>query len=524
MDTTKFKGRVTAQIEDKDGNIKQSCTVENTVTDAFLKRALFASLNANNPGVALRAASKPTTGQFAGFADNGAFGIYALNRDITITTDTVVPPYVTNAMTAYTADTTFYNNGNTVVESAKELIPVDNRSVYRRKAGDNSFIVEYVKNSGVGSVKSICFGRHYNLPQNVTGIAIGEAIYQAIWTTGTVEYFLEQTLTGTPTEACPKGNQQETIVWKQVSSSSQFSANLVTKQVTTYNNSNLSSNLLNSNLVGGHVFDNGSGTKTVVKAVYSALDATAKTHTLLLYYNTDITGSTTVSSRTVTITLPEWATPNFPNNPIMVSRPDTGKLEIFATVAQGEFTIPAQDEGDPTTGTGCLVYKLTLETPTDPAASEITEEQIGIIPYGIAAYPGSGAIYYLSGFYFADLQNDDAGRTDKENPEGTYYLPYAYYRSATENLSLSDNNWAMGLILSDDLSTVKNHYLARTSSSQQFNAPVMTDSGVLYCRVNSTTMYYVTLSGVISGTNLPQTLTKGENDILRLIYEYTLTQ
>jgi hypothetical protein len=36
-------------------------------------------------------------------------------------------------------------------------------------------------------------------------------------------------------------------------------------------------------------------------------------------------------------------------------------------------------------------------------------------------------------------------------------------------------------------------------------------------------MYYVTLSGVVSGANFPQPLTKGADDVLRLIYEYSLT-
>jgi hypothetical protein len=100
-----------------------------------------------------------------------------------------------------------------------------------------------------------------------------------------------------------------------------------------------------------------------------------------------------------------------------------------------------------------------------------------------------------------------------------------YYRNAnnTEYAQLNNNAWAMGLIANKTLTTISGFYPAKTAASAQVNMPVFTDSGVLFCRVNSTTMYYVTLSGVISGANLPQTLTKSENDILRLIYEYTLT-
>jgi hypothetical protein len=511
-------GRITVQIEDKDGNIKQSCTVENTITDAFLKRSLIASLGSNPAGTALRSISKPTTGQYISTVDAGNFGIYALNREIEITKDTVVPPYVTGGCIALASDVVFYNNTNTLVESAKELLAVDNRSVYRRKAGDHSFIVEYVKNSGIGSVKSICFGRQPGYPNYYVGSAIGEAIYQAIWTTGTVEYFLEQRLTGTSTALCPLGKQQETIVWKQVSSSSQFSANLVTKQVTPYTTSNLSTNLLNSNLVGGHVFGS-----NVLKATYSASSVEAHTYSLLLSYCTNITGSTAINTRVLTFSIPEYVTACLSFYPVMVSRPDTAVLEIFVTAASGTFNVPTGEEDETEPVTGCLVYKLTLSTPTDPANSEIITESLGILPYGIGQQATTAVTQYVSGFYFADLQNDDSDKTDKETPEGVYYLPYVQYHDGTTLFGLNNSSWAMGVAVSEDFTEIKGEYLARSSASQEFNAPVMTDTGILFCRVNSTTMYYVTLSGVISGATLPQTLVKRENDILRLMYEYTLT-
>jgi hypothetical protein len=356
----------------------------------------------------------------------------------------------------------------------------------------------------------------------VIGLLLGEAIYQPIWTTGTVDYFLEQTITGIPTELCPKGNQQETIVWKGVSSSSQFSANFVTKQVTAYNASNLYSNLTNSNLVGGHVFTAANNNKIVLKAVQTSYDASS--HVITLYYCTNITGTTTVSSRTITITAPEGVSVNTSFYPVMVSRPDlgdTGKLEIWVTTAQGTFTIGEEAEAEDVTG--CYVYKLTVEDPTNPGSSDITEEFMGVSPYGIGQYNNNTVGYYLSGFYFADLQNDDASKTDKETPEPVYYLPYIYYRDDSVATHVNSSSWAMGIITDAELTEVSGEYLARTSTSQQANIPVFTDSGILFCRVNSTTMYYVTLSGVISGANLPQTLTKSENDILRLIYEYSLT-
>jgi hypothetical protein len=512
----KLKGTITVQIEDKTGKVKESCTVENTITDAFLKRLLISSFMQSNVAAALRSVSKPSTGQYVTYLDSGTFGVYALNKEIDVISETVIPPYVLTNMSSIDPSVTFYNNGASITETGSELIPVDNRSNYSRLSGTHSFTFEYIKNSGVGSVRSICVGRHYNNPQNHTGTLIGEAIYQPMWTTGTVEYFLEHWITGTPTALCPKGNQQGTTVWKQVSSSSQFSANFVTKQITTYANSNLSANLLNANLVGGHVFNN-SGTYVVIKATRTS--STTTSVTIRLTYCINMIGSTTVSTRDIVVNIPDGETYSInAHDPVMVSRPDNGTLEIWFTISNGELIVDTE-----TTIYGARIYKIVIDTPTDPASSGYEIVDVGIMPYVVGQYSNINVGYYLSGFYFADLQNNDAAKTDNEEPSGVYYLPVVGHVTQSYTGQYNNSSAAYGIKVNEDLTVVYGDYFARTGTASTIASPVFTDVGVLYCYVNSTTMYYVNLSGVVSGANLPQTLTKGADDVLRLIYEYSVT-
>jgi hypothetical protein len=510
----KLTGTITVQIEDQDGNIKQSCTVNNTITNVFLKRAFVSAFTQGNVATALRSVSKSSTGQYASYVDSGTFGVYALNKEIDVTENTIIPPYVQRNMTSLDSSVMCYNDGNNATETGNVMIAVDNRSVYSRTSDKHAYRFEYVKNSGVGSVRSICVGRSYSSPQNYTGSLIGEAIYQPMWTTGTSEYFIEHWMTGTPTELCPNGNQQGTTVWKSVSSSSQFSANLVTKQITTYATSNLYTNIVNASLVGAHIFNN-NGTFVAIKAIMAS--STASEIVVRLSYCTSITGNTTVSTRDITVSVPEGESYNTNYGaPVMVSRPDNGTLEIWLTVSAGAHTLP-----DESVVYGARVYKIVIAAPTNPAASEYEIEEVGIMPQIVGRYNNDNTGYYVSGFYFADLQNADAEKTDKEEPEGVYYLPIVGYSVQGSTMYYNTSTAAYGIAVSTDLTTVYRDYIARYSSSGSTLAPVFTDDGTLFCNVSSSGLYYYEIGGVVSGANLPQTLTKGANDILRLIYEYS---
>jgi hypothetical protein len=297
-----------------------------------------------------------------------------------------------------------------------------------------------------------------------------------------------------------------------VSSSSQFAANLVTKQIVTYATSTLSTNILNASLLGGHVFGS-----VAIKATFASTSSTSVT--VRLSYCTSITGNTTVSTRDIEVAVPEGEAYNSNTGvPVMVSRPDNGTLEIWFTVSLGELIEP-----DEQTVYGARIYKLVVADPRNPATSDIETVAVGISPYAVGQYSNTAVGYYLSGFYYADLQNDDAEKTDNAEPSGVYYLPITYYRTQTVNSSLNSSSWAHGIKTNEDLTEIYGDYIARTGTASAIASPVFTDAGVLQCLVNSTTMYYVTLSGVVSGANFPQTLTKGADDVLRLIYEYSLT-
>jgi hypothetical protein len=104
---SKLKGTITVRIEDKTGKVKESCTVENTITNAFLKRILVSAFTQSNVGIALRSASKPSTGQYVAYADSGSFGVYAMNKEITVDADTVVPHYVSTTRSGLDSSVAF---------------------------------------------------------------------------------------------------------------------------------------------------------------------------------------------------------------------------------------------------------------------------------------------------------------------------------------------------------------------------------------------------------------------------------
>jgi hypothetical protein len=249
-----------------------------------------------------------------------------------------------------------------------------------------------------------------------------------------------------------------------------------------------------------------------VKALHGTNEVNIKR--ILLHYSTDLLNSTT-TTRVVEIPVSETSNVNVP--PVMVSRPDNGTLELWVSVSSGAF--PGPDE-EPVQG--FHLVKAVMTDPADPEFSEITLTDMGIVPYGFGSY-NTGVGIYGSGFYFADLKNADATDKAVENRDPVYYLPFTASMRQNGTILNYSTLAAPGITADAGFTGFRKMWLARTASAQEFNAPVMSDAGPVHCRVNSTTLYYAMLGGTVSGANFPSPIVKGENDILRLLYEYSLT-
>jgi hypothetical protein len=491
MENGKIKGRITVRIEDRNGFVRQECTVENAFTTSFLKAALCQALT-GKIGTAVCAGV-----QYSAAAMTGDFGVYALNTLIEVDADTLFPPYFQDDFSLDPSVVLYNTNGDTT-ETESVMIPVNSHCFFSHDRHRSAYTFEFVKHSGICTVKSICVGG--STSASYTGLLFGEAAPPTIWTTGTANYFLQHEM---------KDGQQQTSVWKSVSSSSGFQANFVTKTVNKFSStqaSNLSANIAQANLVGGHVFTSPQGNYVVIKAVVG--ERTPENIAVNFYYNTDILGTNGVDLRTINIpvTLDEGDTLITDTwQPVIVSRPDNGTLEIFKSISVNE--------------NGVRHARITILDPTDPENSEITitDTMPQRIPYGIG-FSGNTVGYYMSGFYFADQE------TPQETRSPCYYFPVShnvnngqirtYYYNSTYN---------SGVYAKGDFTAFGARFPMKTASAEQFAAPVMTEKGILFCRVNSKTMYYAQVGHVVSGKNLSEPIIKNHNDVLRLIYEYSIS-
>jgi len=452
---------------------KESRWINNTVTDIWKLRSLFLSKSAGTPGNALRGLSKPGTGQFASAADFGNFGVYLTSAAVTVNRGAIIPPFVTNDLDKLASNVVWWNVNNNPAEDANTLIAIDNRSRYSYKASDPFYEVRFIKNNGAATVGGICIGRDFANPAAHAGILLGEYA-PTTSTTGTANYFLEH-------------REDRTIVWKTVSAANQFSFDLRSKQMTQFTSEALNTNLANANLTGGLVVGN-----TVIKGVQQSSTAASVVVRL--------TGVTNFQTLTAQQTL-DVAFPGTDLNttriarPVLVTRPDLNGIEVFVPMTLNDGRVQIQR---------ALVtnFQAGLDAAT---VSPITVW--GESPFVIGVNDTATVDTYLTGFYEPELEQ--------------YYFPYRQVVGAGNALTaVSKADFNPGIILGAADQAVRGHYLARTQNN--FNAPCLTDAGVLQCRANTTTMYYFQGTGVISGASFDEPFIKDENSVFELVYRFTM--
>ncbi len=473
MEQFKLHGEIEVVVEDSSGNVRQRQIVSNAITEAYERYVFYDMLNAGTLHSLLR--SNTRTGfNFQARTLPTAFGIYAMSHDIEIKKDTFLPPYVGDNQSSLADGVSFYNVGGLMSESTQEMIPVDQRCYFDK--AKKEFVLEYVKNTGVGTVKSVCVGRSHAIKTDKFSVALTETAVPATWQSGTVNYLLEHTTDGT-------------CLWKTNGSSWTWRNNLVTR-----------SNEAIGGAVCAGVLGSYFGGLVVGNVVYKAAkqSASGDTHVVHLTYVNNFRTSNTAGTKDITFTCREGMTVNTAVQPVMVYRPAQNKLEILVTLSTGDHD-----------GTfGCNLQKAVIGNLDDPANLTVEIEDLGILPYAVSNWTSASVGYYLTGFFH----------------DGKYYLPiYAVTDDYGKMTVTAEGAFQTGLVVSSDFSTVYNSVNFRTSTANEVNAFVLADGGVVQCRVNATSIPYVHLSQVLSGSNLPQAVTKSVDDVLRIIYRYKLS-
>jgi hypothetical protein len=464
-----MKGQIEVILEDQNGTVKQREVVDNTITDAYLKYVLTQCMTTANLVAATRSAA---SGNLLSATAPNQFGVYVMSEPITVNPDTYLPPYVDDSRIGLHPSVSFYNVAGATVESAQVMIPVDTRCYYNRAKME--YTLEYVKNTYAGVVRSIAIGRSHTVANNNFIIQQKDIDMPVDLYSTTANYVLEHTTDGT-------------ILRKPIGTNEVLTVNLKTKLYTRETNAQAFTNITaqwGALAMNGHLFK--VSKKTATGGIYTF------TLTMLKDY---LTAANTATTLDIAIPTRDGMTVNTAVIPVMVARPNLNKLEVFVTMSIG-------DHGGQV---GANVKKVVIDI------SDINSLTFETVDMGIGKY-AIGNFGITVGQYTTGLFND-----------GKYYLPYYYVVKSDGSLvNAAIAAWHEGVVLSSDFGTVHNIINFRYAANT-FNCPVATDANeVIQMFVNLTTPYIIKLGQLVSGANLENPITKGENDVLRLIYRYKI--
>jgi hypothetical protein len=469
MDNLRMKGEIEVRLEDLNGRIKQREVVRNTITDAYLKYALHQLMTTTNLVAATRATA---SGSMASAGAVNSFGIYVMSEPITVTADTYLPPYVDDARTGLSPTVSFYNVAGATTESSQVMIPVDTRCYYNRSKME--YTLEYVKNTYAGVVKSIAIGRAHTTANNNFLLQQKDNDMPADLYSALANYALEHTAAN------------GTVIRKTIGTSNEvITANLKTKLYSREVNANAFTNitsLFGGLAMNGHLFN-------VAKKT-----ATGGTYTVTLSYRKNyLTEANSTVSLDIAVPARENMTTDATVIPVLVTRANQSKLEIFVTVSIGNHS-----------GTiGANVKKVVVDVADiDNISYEISD--MGVIRYAVSGF-GTTVGQYLTGLFH----------------DGKYYLPYYYVVGSDGTLSgASATAFQEGIVISSNFETIHNVINYRAVTNQAY-LPVITDE-IIQIMANVTTPYVVKIGQLVSGANLENAITKSENDVLRVIYRYKI--
>lgn len=472
MENITFQGEIEVILEDKNGNIKHREVKKNTVTDGYLRYMFYDSLNHGNLSTILRSNIRTNFNLLERTVPN-AFGIYALNDTVDIKSDTYIPPYVDLSMKSL-KNVTFYNSSGTLSETNSVMIPADSRCYFDYKKKE--FSVEYVKNTFSGTIKSICVGRTYGTQNTFYSTVLRDQYVASDWFTATnpttSNYILEH-------------KNDETIIYKTSTDlSRQMSFNTKTKEFLYYANPIMSTNITSqfgALIVGNNIFK------------ISKLSSIGNTHIARLSYIKDWNNNSVVYTKDIEFIVRDGSILSTTTTPVLVTRFDENKLEIFLTTSTGLHD----------NAYGCNIQKAIIDlSDIEDLSYEI--EDLGVFDYGVSNYTTSTINTYQTGLYYNEK----------------YYLPI-YYTQNSEVLNVVATATYQDGIVTSDFINISNFVNFRQSASS-LQANVITENDVNMCRVNSLGTPYVYMSHIISGVNLNFPVTKTEQDILRIIYRYKL--
>jgi hypothetical protein len=483
----RIEGRFEAIVEDKWGHIKDRQIAKNTVTRGVQKYLLYQYLTAN-AFPAVNVANASANYSIAKSFPNSSLGIYTMKSPVVVTPESEIPPYVSKTRTLLHKDVTFFNNNGATAEDMSTMIPVPTRSGLDRAKSE--WTLEYVKNTNAGIVRSIALGRNYTAYSTydlVTATKDWEA--PVTWTTAADAFHaLEYTANGT-------------IVWKRNATvaNTVVGYNLLTKVYTTAVNANAYTSL---QTIFGGVIVNGNAYKAILNAAPSGSSVVVKVTGYKDWYNLPAATGTNQTTLSVTFNAANGSTLVANGcQPVLVHRPGTTLIDVFCTVS-------TEERG---AAWGYNVQRKTINVADITNLTVTSEMEDVILPYAVGQYD-TGAANYEPGAFF----------------DGKYYLPIRWTCddiTGTRTAPASDVSLAAyqeGVVLSQDLQTVINEVETRHLANMTC-CWVQTGANELVKLIAANaTAAFPYHTQLISAANLDAPVTKGDSDILRIIYKYRI--
>ena len=491
------------------GEVIKKETHRNAITAPFLKLMLARTFSTEPLATALRGGTKTASvppGQFMSLHTSGAnasgWGIYAMDGVYPVTKATKLPPYI-NSSTTYNENVTFYNVAGSTTETSREMVPQDSRTGYAFiDGGENSHTVEFIKNTGQGTVRSVIIGRAHASPISTQGVLLGEWAHQANWINGSA---------GT----CVQTMFDRTRLIKAANSETRV-LDLKTKDIwdaaagREIINSGITGAQWSSIVAGGTTASAGS---VLVNANPYRVDyvsnAAGTSVTVRLSMWTTAAAAPVANQKDIVIPI-EAGTTAMTYHPITLFNPVDNTIEAFVSVSRGAF---------PGNKFGVNVKKIVFSNfpPNQTGANAIgmADIEYEIMDLGIwATAPAAPAMCQGLGFYDHEAEK--------------YYLPCFVNINPNTGAEIvrGDTTFCQGYIFDAIDMSVVGDWIARSTGSNTVGGsivPVRTDMGVTYCIYDLATPYYPNISQVISGVVLAEDYVKTSDNVLRLIYCYSLS-
>ena len=496
MSGISIKGHVTLQVEDKDGNVKQRIEADNALAPAALNVLLFNGLTkfSTTAQTLLGFGGGITVSQLVGVLGSPTFGIYALNEPVNPEKIWFKPPYAAEDYASLSEKVLYYCTGANITEDVRMMARVPQRSYFDIRS---KYHAEYVKSMGIaGTIKSIVVGTaHSALLASSSNSDIRP--WGCSWNEPVQNSFFTAALGANTTFGVALEHKSDRTIAHCRGGTTFYAYDFKTQDIVT--------NTATTELVSGYLVHNNAGTR-IANFVDNDGTPTASVHNIKL--STSTNWATPVTRSIVTPNI-EANSLNTTRNalPVLVMRPDTGKIEIFLSLDYD--------------ARGCRLVKGVIDA-NNPTTGAITWVEMGRIPYVIGYVTPANRI---NGYY--------------DTETSTYWLPYSGFVGANGVCAPCTGTYTVpgvklrangsGLFNSGTYNdnVVVDFYLARIGSySSSIVLDVVKSSfgihqGHFRSSAASDRCFY-DYGMVFSAVNLPTPIHREIDDVLRLIYTYQM--